>query len=136
MPGQKGCLLRRRLVGIRASALRGGGILCLLALAAACAAVPGTEAGSAAVAAPAVAPAAPSDPLLAFVAGAAPGSRGVVEGQAVRVARAYTAASGRDCRELLIGAGIGERSAVACHDDTTGWSLTKPLLRGSGLGRP
>lgn len=78
----------------------------------------------------------PQDPLLAFAATAAPGSRGVVDGQPVRIARIYAAASGRECREILVGGGLGERSVIACHDEVAGWSLARPLLRGSGLGRP
>lgn len=107
-------------------------------LLAGCSTMPGLDPGAPTAVAPAAAAVAdaPQDPLLAFVASATPGSQGVVNGERVRVARAYAAASGRDCRELLIGGGLGERSAVACRDDVTGWTLTRPLLRGSGLGRP
>jgi hypothetical protein len=86
--------------------------------------------------APAAPPPAPSDLLMIFIAAAGPGSSGMVNGQSVRVARAYTAASGRDCREVLLGSGLGERSAVACLDPIAGWSLARPLLQGSGIGRP
>jgi hypothetical protein len=102
-----------------------------------CSALPGLDGG--ATTPPPAAPIAvdaPQDPLLSFVASSTPGSQGVVNGERVRIARAYAAASGRDCRELLIGGGLGERSAVACRDDVAGWTLTRPLLRGSGLGRP
>lgn len=85
---------------------------------------------------PATPPPAPSDPLLVFVAAAGPGGSGVVNGQTVRVARSYTAASGRECREVLVGSGLGERSTIACLDPVAGWVLAKPLLRGSGVGRP
>ncbi len=96
----------------------------------------GAPAPAASAAAPAATPPAPSDPLLVFVAAAGPGGSGVVNGQTVRIARSYTAASGRECREVLVGSGLGERAAVACLDPVAGWSLAKPLLRGSGLGRP
>jgi hypothetical protein len=82
------------------------------------------------------APAAPSDPLAAFAASAAPGTEGVVQGERVRLARAYAAASGRECRELLVGSGAGERSALVCRDEISGWALTRPLLRGGGVMRP
>jgi hypothetical protein len=85
---------------------------------------------------PSAPPPAPSDPLLVFAAATPPGGSGVVDGQRVRVGRAYTAASGRDCRELLVGSGLGERATLACHDPVTGWSLARPLLRGGGIGRP
>ena len=92
-------------------------------------------AATVAASAPAAPPPAPNDPLLIFIASAGPGSSSVVNGQTVRVARSYTAASGRDCREILLGSGLGERSAIACLDPVSGWSLAKPLLRGSGIGQ-
>jgi hypothetical protein len=92
--------------------------------------------GTSTVVAAAPAPAAPSDPLAAFAASAAPGTEGVVQGQRVRLARAYAAASGRECRELLVGSGAGERSALVCRDEVSGWALTRPLLRGGGVMRP
>lgn len=106
-----------------------------------CDSLPSIDLGTQVAAAPAAAvpaspPPAPTDPLLIFAAASGPGGSGVVNGQTVRVARGYTAASGRECRELLVGSGLGERAAVACLDPVAGWSLAKPLLRGSGLGRP
>jgi hypothetical protein len=60
-------------------------------------------------------------------------------GQVVRVQRSYFAASGRECRELMTGAGVGERSSLVCQDGE-GWTPSRPLLRGggstSGLARP
>jgi hypothetical protein len=62
-----------------------------------------------------------------------------VTGQAVRVQRSYFAASGRECRELTTGSGVGERSSVVCQDGE-GWTPARPLLRGggstSGFARP
>src|SRR5690349_6578426 len=59
----------------------------------------------------------PQDPLGRFVASAAPGQSGTVvlaDGRAtqVQVLRAYAAASGRECREVLVG-GAG-RSSLLC----------------------
>lgn len=108
-------------------------------LLAGCASFPAIEFGGGGAAVPAAAPATPAasaDPMLAFAAGAAPGTESVVQGQRVRLARAYHAASGRDCRELLVGSGMAERSAIACRDDVTGWEMTRPLLRGGGITRP
>ncbi|WP_187830222.1 DVU3141 family protein [Siccirubricoccus phaeus] len=81
----------------------------------------------------------PADPLLAFAANAAPGSESAVtlaSGQTarVRLLRRYTAASGRECRELLIGRGYDERSRLVCQGET-GWVEARPLLR-AGKGRP
>lgn len=118
---------------------RGSAIVSTALVLAGCSALPaidfGTPSGGTTVAATAAAPP-PTDPLLIFAASAGAGGSGVVNGQPVRVARSYIAASGRDCRELLIGSGLGERSAIACLDPVAGWSLARPLLRGSGIGRP
>lgn len=91
-----------------------------------------TDTQTAAAAAPAAA-----DPVAAFAASAAPGSETVAVlpetgGRArLRLQRAYTAASGRECREVLIGTGLEERSRLVCRDET-GWVAARPLLRGSG----
>ncbi len=87
-----------------------------------------------------VAAAAPMDPLVAFAATAQPGAETTLAlpggGPAlVRVVRAYNAASGRECRELLVGAGIGERTRLVCGADGQ-WAEARPLLRGGGLQRP
>lgn len=119
----------------RASPRAAGSVVAALLLVAGCDNPAVTDAGAApATTAAAVAPA-PADPLLAFAASASPGVESVVQGQRVRVGRAYAAASGRECRELLIGSGIGERSAVVCNDPVGGWTHARPLLRGSGAGR-
>jgi hypothetical protein len=85
-------------------------------------------------AAPAPAVAATLDPLAAFVAAATPGSEAVVPlpgGQAerVRLQRAYAAASGRECREVLIGTGLAERSSLLCREGAA-WVPARPLLKG------
>lgn len=90
---------------------------------------PAPIAGSAA---PPVAPRA-ADPLAAFAASATEGSSGSVEGQPARLVRVYQAASGRECREVLLGFGMAQRSAVACREPDGSFVSSRPLLRG---GRP
>ncbi len=98
-----------------------------------------TAPGAGTSAAPIVA-AGPMDPLVAFAATAQPGAEATLalpgNGPArVRVLRAYNAASGRECREVLIGAGLGERTRLVCGADGQ-WAEARPLLRGGGLQRP
>lgn len=89
----------------------------------------------------------PIDPVAAFAARATPG----VEGQIVpdggsptraRVQRAYIAASGRECREVVLGYGSAtgtaspgfgpdERATLVCNDPELGWRIARPLLRGA-----
>ena len=83
-----------------------------------------------------VAPLAAHDPLGLFVAAAAPGQEGLVtmaDGSraTVRVVRSYAAASGRECREVLINGG---RSSLLCQTDGQ-WVAARPLLQG-GAARP
>lgn len=79
------------------------------------------------------------DPLGRFVAAAAPGQEGTVtlaDGRAarVRVLRAYAAASGRECREVLVGDGGAGRAILLCQADGQ-WVAARPLL-GGGAPRP
>lgn len=109
---------------MRLAALLGG-----LALLGACAATPQPPVASA--------PAVPQDPLAAFAAQATPGAQGRVtlpDGQpaTVRLARSYHAASGRECREVLVGTGLGQRSQLVCQGEGGNWAATRPLLRGGG----
>ncbi|GGC41798.1 hypothetical protein GCM10011504_20300 [Siccirubricoccus deserti] len=82
----------------------------------------------------------PADPLLAFAATAAPGMESSVtlpqtgRPTRVRLLRAYNAASGHECREVLLGSGLEERSRLVCQADGT-WREARPLLR-SGTARP
>jgi hypothetical protein len=81
------------------------------------------------------APARPADPLAAFAAEAIPGATGRVvlaDGRSVaaRVTRSYVAASGRDCREVLVMDGPAGRSALYCRDEALGWQAARPLVRG------
>lgn len=83
------------------------------------------------------------DPFAAFAATASPGAEAVLPlpgtGQAerVRLQRSYVAASGRECRELLIGSGMAERSALLCREEGGGWVPARPLLKGgAGATRP
>ena len=74
------------------------------------------------------------DPLSQFALASGPGTEGTVAlagvAQRARVLRAYTAASGRQCREILFGGGIGERSQLVCGD-ANGFQVAPPLLRGA-----
>ncbi len=76
------------------------------------------------------------DPVAAFAAGAAPGSETVAVlpetgGSArLRLLRAYSAASGRECREVLIGTGLAERTRLVCRNEGGGWAPARPLLSG------
>lgn len=72
-----------------------------------------------------------ADPLGDFAASASPGQTGMVNGQPARVIRNYNAASGRECREIALGAGSGERVAVACRGPDGNFVSSRPLLRGS-----
>ncbi|MBX9594688.1 MAG: hypothetical protein K2X46_10015 [Roseomonas sp.] len=72
-----------------------------------------------------------ADPLAIFAATATPGSVEMVNGERARLARSYNAASGRECREILLGAGNSERTAVACRDASGNFVSSQPLLRGS-----
>jgi hypothetical protein len=79
-----------------------------------------------------------TDPIIAAAARARPGQdeRVTLEnGQAasVRVVRIYHAASGRECREVVVGAGLDERPRLICAAET-GWTEARPLLRG-GAGQ-
>lgn len=74
------------------------------------------------------------DPLSQFALASGPGTEGTVQlagvAERARVLRAYTAASGRQCREILFGNGIGERSQLVCGD-AHGFQVAPPLLRGA-----
>lgn len=72
----------------------------------------------------------PADPLANFAATATPGSVGTVNGERARLARAYNAASGRECREVILGFGNSERIAVACRDPSGSFVSSTPLMRG------
>lgn len=71
------------------------------------------------------------DSLGDFAETATPGSVGMVNGERARLARAYNAASGRECREIILGSGSSERAAVACRNGTGQFVSSTPLLRGS-----
>lgn len=113
-------------------------VMALLAVAG-CARLGGDGLGGGAVA-PGVA-ALPADPIVAFAGRARPGAQDRVvmaDGQVaqVRLVRAYNAASGRECRELLVGSGMVERARLVCATGNGGWAEARPLLRGGGAGRP
>lgn len=72
-----------------------------------------------------------ADPLAIFAATATPGSVEMVNGERARLARSYNAASGRECREIILGSGGGERAAVACRNGAGQFVSSTPLLRGS-----
>jgi hypothetical protein len=83
----------------------------------------------------------PADPLLAFAATAAPGSESMIVSartgrpMRVRMLRAYDAASGRPCHEVLVGSGLDERARLLCQNEGS-WVEARPLLRGGGTARP
>ena len=124
--------------GIRSARVRLAGLAMMLGPLAGCAAMmPG---GSVGTAAQPVAAAEPMSPLVAFAAAAQPGSEttlGMPGGgiARVRLLRAYNAASGRECREVLIGSGLDERTRLVCGADGQ-WAEARPLLRGGGLQGP
>ncbi|MGK7868970.1 DVU3141 family protein [Falsiroseomonas sp. E2-1-a20] len=85
--------------------------------------------------------AASTDPLVVFASRARPGAQERVvmaDGQSaqVRLVRSYNAASGRECRELMVGSGMIERPRLVCATGNGGWAEARPLLRGGGAGRP
>ncbi len=84
---------------------------------------------------PPAAPRLPMDPLAEFAMANPPGNEGTVLVNGVperaRVLRAYNAASGLECREMILGSGGSERAQLACGD-AGGYQLAQPLLRGSG----
>lgn len=90
---------------------------------------------------PAAAPPPPTDPIMAFAAQAQPGAESrilLADGQSTtaRLARSYSAASGRECREVLLGTGAGQHSRLVCQTENGGWVAARPLLRGGATGRP
>ena len=48
----------------------------------------------------------------------------------MRLGRTYYAASGRECREVLLGGGMAERAQVACRQPDGTFASTRPLLQG------
>lgn len=88
--------------------------------------------------APAAQPAS-TDPAVIWASRAQPGAVeqvALADGRTaqLRLVRAYNAASGRECRELLVGAGMAERSRLVCATPGGGWVEARPLLRGGGSG--
>lgn len=116
-------------------------VLGLLAVAASGCAGPFARGGGAPPADAAAASPAASDPVAAFAASAVPGSETVAVlpeagGSArLRLLRSYNAASGRECREVLIGTGLAERTRLVCRQDG-GWVPARPLLSGGAAARP
>ncbi|MDB5372472.1 MAG: hypothetical protein JWP04_1114 [Belnapia sp.] len=88
----------------------------------------------------------PMDAVASFAASARPGAESVIlvpetgRNTRVRLMRAYNAASGRECREVLIGTGGEERSRLVCQvggqAGGSQWADARPLLRGGGSQRP
>ena len=80
-------------------------------------------------------PGAPMDALAAFAARAVPGDQDRVDLPGggtgmVRLARAWNAASGRQCREVQLSSGREVQSRIYCQDGAR-WVQTRPLLMGS-----
>jgi hypothetical protein len=87
----------------------------------------------------AAAPPLPPDPISAFAARATPGTQSSVvlgDGRpaAVRLNRVYAAASGRECREVVVGTGAAQNLRLVCQAENGAWVQAPPLLRG-GLVR-
>jgi hypothetical protein len=83
-------------------------------------------------------PVRPADPLAEFAGRGMPGAQESVVlagGGAVpaRITREYAAASGRECREVMVGAAATARPQVYCRSDSGGWVAARPLLRGGAL---
>jgi hypothetical protein len=122
------------MLGLRRSSLPAAALAALLA---ACEGPPAGRDGVAVTAAalPPVAGGAaaarPGDPLASFAAASAVGGTGVVDGQPARLARSYMAASGRECREVLLGAGAAQRAVLACREADGQFASVRPLLRGA-----
>lgn len=103
---------------------------CLLALlVAGCAELAGDTSASVADT-----PAPITDPVVAFAASASPGAEdsvvltGTGQTARVRMVRAYAAASGRECREVLVRTGSGTETRLLCRAGT-GWREARPLIR-------
>jgi hypothetical protein len=99
-----------------------------------------TSLGGATNAAAPAAPPAPTDPLVAFAAQATPGTESrvvLLDGSPalVRMTRSYAAASGRECRELLVGSGMAQRVQLVCSGEDGAWNTARPLLPGAGAVR-
>ncbi len=82
-----------------------------------------------------------TDPVVIFASQAQPGAStrlALADGSTaqVRLVRSYHAASGRECRELRVDAGMAERARLVCAAPEGGWVEARPLLRGGGAGRP
>lgn len=93
----------------------------------------GSAGGLAPITGAAPAPAAAGDPVAAFAATAVPGTAGSGgQGARMRLLRAYHAASGRECREVLVGTGFEERSSLVCRGEGGAWVQARPLLQSSG----
>jgi hypothetical protein len=86
------------------------------------------------------APVAITDPVVAFAANASPGAEDSVvlasTGQParLRMIRSYSAASGRECREIQVNTSGSVQTRLLCRAGT-GWREARPLLR-DGVGRP
>lgn len=93
--------------------------------------------GSATAPAASAAPPVPTDPIVAFAATSPPGAQASLSlagGRTpVQVTRSYHAASGRECREVLVGAGTGARAQLVCQGEGGAWAAARPLLRGGSL---
>jgi 17 kDa common-antigen outer membrane protein len=74
----------------------------------------------------------PSAEALTPIAGSGAALAAGAAADPMRVQRSYFAASGRECREVVLGAGVGERATLLCQDGAGGWAPARPLLRGGG----
>ncbi len=93
---------------------------------------PGRAMSSAPLPLPAATAAPQADAVAQFAAGAAPGQSGMAGSEVARLGRAYHAASGRECREVVLGSGFGERAQVACRQPDGSFASARALLQGGG----
>ncbi len=110
--------------------LRPAATMLLMAILSGCAQPPvaGTQ-GAATGPAPMAAPS--NDPVIGFLASAEPGAAAELPGLGmVRQGRSYTAASGRECREVMLGRGAEERGRLYCRGEGQGWTMARALIRG------
>ncbi|MFL1463029.1 hypothetical protein ACI6QG_12545 [Roseococcus sp. DSY-14] len=93
---------------------------------------PGRTMSAAPLPLPAATAAPAGDAVAQFAAAAAPGQSGMAGAEVARLGRAYHAASGRECREVILGTGFNERAQVACRQPDGSFASARALLAGGG----
>jgi len=93
---------------------------------------PGRTMSSAPLPLPTATAAPAGDAVAQFAASASPGQSGMAGGEVARLGRSYHAASGRECREVILGSGFNERAQVACRQPDGSFASARALLSGGG----